>query len=297
VDLAVGLKGLKLTDEDLSFEETLAFQWRQRYYRICNDLILWAPVNYLTFHVLVGDLAFYGNVITALLLAGDFILSTIKIWEKISTFNKIYAVEQQRLIELNLDEEEINAYLLDLKNKHELKLKLDYAFLTYQFFLIVAFVVLCSSSPQFVLIGAVSCFLLQLVVNQIDSLIKLSQMTERSLIQQEYIKMVGRLFLQLAIPALFLVGALLFPTLSPLFIFTICLVIDVGLYFLIHSIVQSLCPQLGPDGVDNNNREMNPEAEGIDATWGNVSEDDHRDAEDMEDIWRDVGEETVRLAF
>lgn len=206
VDLVVGLKGLKLSDEDITFQESLAFQWRQRYYRICNDLVLWAPVNYLTFQVLTGDLKFYGDVITAVLLAGDFILSTIKIWEKISTFNKIYAFEQQRLKKLNLSEEEINVYLTDLKNKHAQKLKLDYAFLMYQFFLIVAFIVLCSSPTPFMLIGAISCFLLQLVVNQIESLIKLSQMTEGYLIQQEYIKMFGRLCLQLAIPALFLVG-------------------------------------------------------------------------------------------
>lgn len=63
----------------ISSWERLAVQYKLRYARIINDVVLWGPVNLLTCHYLVGSglLGNLGNGLTVFLLMGDLYMTTV----------------------------------------------------------------------------------------------------------------------------------------------------------------------------------------------------------------------------
>jgi hypothetical protein len=66
-------------ENDLTTWERLAVQYKLRYARIINDVVLWGPVNLLTCHLLTGTglLGNLGNGLTVFLLMGDLYMTTV----------------------------------------------------------------------------------------------------------------------------------------------------------------------------------------------------------------------------
>ncbi len=66
-------------NNQLTTWERLAVQYKLRYARIINDVVLWGPVNLLTCHLLTGTglLGNLGNGLTVFLLMGDLYMTTV----------------------------------------------------------------------------------------------------------------------------------------------------------------------------------------------------------------------------
>ena len=92
-------KKVKHTIQEHDFYETnglttwerLAVQYKLRYARIINDVVLWGPVNLLTCHLLTGPglLGNLGNGLTVFLLVGDLYMTTVVKSQSLHNFDRL----------------------------------------------------------------------------------------------------------------------------------------------------------------------------------------------------------------
>jgi len=200
------------TDNNISWWEKFTVQWGLRYGRIMNDIVLWAPVNSITFHLLYGDgaLGIAGGFLTLFLLIGDFQMTRIAK----HTHEKYF---QQMLKEVT-DEDQA-----ELRKQHQKTMR-DFDFvLNYQKALIASFTCiviasLCGTTGIPLLLAAsVSCFIAQIVINLKDNILELNDEQDADKINSLYLSIAKRIFIQLAIPSLALVvGISLIPLLPSL---------------------------------------------------------------------------------
>ena len=217
----------KYDEHGITLLDRLAFQTEQRYQRIINDLVLWAPVNFITFHYWTGNgwLGFAGNLLTAVLLLGDYSLNYYVYYDKIRQFNLI-TKELEAQFSSN---PYFKSYHQALKFAHEKALSnIDFE-MKYQLCLVAAFIVLwspfCLNSMIFTVIGAVACFGLQLFVNQRQIYLNYAQETCENQKKIMFYEGLNRLLVQLAIPLLYLVTGLcimpMFPMISASMMFVL----------------------------------------------------------------------------
>lgn len=198
--------------------DRLAFQTEQRYQRIINDLVLWAPVNYITFRYWTGDgwLGFAGNLLTAVLLIGDYSLNCYVYYDKIRQYNKIIEDLETKFNGNPYFEE----YKFALRSAHEKTLDNIKFETNYQIALVVAFILLwspfCVNSMIFTVLGAAACFGLQLFINQRNMYLNYTQETCENQKQIMFYEGLNRLFVQLLIPSLYLVTGLFIMPMLPM---------------------------------------------------------------------------------
>lgn len=200
-------------EKNISYWEKFTVQWGLRYSRIMNDIVLWAPVNSITFHLLYGEgaLGIAGGFLTLLLLIGDFQMTRIAKQTHEQYFQKI------------LKEVGEEADQGDLIKQHQKTMRNFDFVLNYQIALITSFACivlasLCGSSGMpILLVASISCFISQIVINLKDEYLELNDEQDKEKINNLYLKISKRIFIQLAIPASVLViGISLIPLLPTL---------------------------------------------------------------------------------
>lgn len=198
-------------DNNISKLAQFQVQWKLRSPAIINDILLWAPVNAITFHFWLD---MKGNILTSILLLGDLIHSIYN-----------YYVCNQRfeyLKNMFKDVDELDEFIKQMETEHQMNLAKQKYFMGYQFLLLSAFTSICgffinwASSTQlsFALIGGLVCFSIQFFVNLIDSIFELKATEDANQIKIIYFKMVSRILLQASIPALFIGSGFLLPMLA-----------------------------------------------------------------------------------
>jgi hypothetical protein len=247
IDAICGIKNLSQTDvfvkEEITRDDQVKFQTEQRYQRIANDILLWAPVNFLTFHYLTGPgkLGMIGNYLTVGLLIGDLCLALYGYSHKVSQFSaikddiekeieKIQAQidtlagsEAEQIKKLTQEKEQLNKYLDKLTEAHHKDLeKLRYQ-LYYQGALVVAFAVLLANTMPCMIGAALTIFALQLFINIKDLCLQLRDEQDaknRSILK---FQITMKAFEHLMLPGLFVVVGLfvmpLIPLVSPWLVF------------------------------------------------------------------------------
>lgn len=245
IDAICGIKNLSQTDvfvtEGITRDDQVKFQTEQRYQRIANDILLWAPVNFLTFHYLTGPgkLGMIGNYLTVGLLIGDLCLALYGYSHKVSQFsaikddiekeikkiqvqiNALEVSDQQQI--LKLTKVQLETYLDKLTEAHHKDLeKLRYQ-LYYQGALVVAFAVLLANTMPCMIGAALTIFALQLFINIKDLCLQLRDEQDaknRSILK---FQITMKAFEHLMLPGLFVVVGLfvmpLIPLVSPWLVF------------------------------------------------------------------------------
>lgn len=242
LDAACGIKNLVHTDKyeeaKITAEDQFKFQAEQRYQRFTNDILLWAPVNFLTFHYLVGSgqLGMIGNLLTVALLVGDLCLAVYGYYHKVHQFELIsQEITKQRdaCEKDSQDYTELNKYLKELTIIHEKDLEQLRYQLFYQAALVVAFSVLLINTLPCMLGSLITIFILQLFLNVKDLYLQWrdeENKNERTIL---IFQMFMKLFEHLMIPGLFIAVGLfvmpLVPAMSPFLIFAACAMMSVNL--------------------------------------------------------------------
>lgn len=225
IDALVGAKNLLskdiYKDNQIEFSDRFYFQVEQRYQRIINDLPLWAPVNYLTFHILVGNgpLGMAGNILTVALLVADFALAFYGYCHKVSQFKKIEQKIKSDIVatENKENKQALEEYLNEIRNVHLKDLEQLRYQLFYQAALVIAFSVLIVNTVPCMLTAGVTIFLLQLFLNEKDLYLQLKDETNAKERLVLLFKMFMKLFEHLMVPGIFvLVGLLVMPLLPAL---------------------------------------------------------------------------------
>lgn len=224
VDFAVGVSHVldeKLDNQGIDRDDRIHFQAEQRYYRFINDIALWAPVNFITFHYLNGPglLGFLGTGLTVALLIGDALLTYVVYQHKQSQFEKIYESIQ--------DED----YKAEFKKIHdEQQQKLFYT-LVYQNLLVASFSLFLANTMPFIMAGSIAICVLQVLLKEKDlflDLLKTKAGTNEAFVIEA--KMLITFLEHLSIPAIFLVAGLvvmpMFSGISPVMIFLSCCVMS-----------------------------------------------------------------------
>lgn len=220
IDLAVGVSHVldsKLDKLGIDQNDRFQFQKEQRYGRITNDIALWAPVNFTTFHYLKGSgfLGFLGTVLTVALLVGDTLLTYVVYQHKESQFQEIFK---------SIEDE---AYKAELKKTHDEQQEKLFYTMVYQGLLVASFGLFLANTLPFILTGSIAICLLQVLLKEKDlylDLLKTKAGSNEAFVIQA--KMFISLLEHLSIPAIFLVAGLvvmpMLPGISPLLILLGC---------------------------------------------------------------------------
>jgi len=183
---------------DVSNSEKFIVQWRLRYGRLMNDIVLWGPVNLATFHWLTGNgiLGIAGNFLTVLLLVGDFAMTYI------SKMDKEHYHQMMQ--------DELKSYSIEgLINAHHQKIINDLDFvMNYQLALIASFSLIAFAlvfnpiNIPLLVIGGTSCFVAQYYINLKNALLALEQEQNPHKQNMLYLDIAHRIFIQAAIPTM-----------------------------------------------------------------------------------------------
>jgi hypothetical protein len=242
LDAVCGIKNLVHTDKyekaGITAEDQFKFQAEQRYQRFTNDILLWAPVNLLTFHYLVGpgQLGMVGNLLTVALLVGDLCLAAYGYYHKVKQFELISEeIKRQRDDNDHASQkyQELNEHLIALTKIHEKDLEQLRYQLFYQVALVVAFSVLLINTVPCMLGSLMTIFILQLFLNVKDLYLQWRDEEDKDERTILIFQMFMKLFEHLMIPGLFIaVGLLvmpLIPAMSPFLVFAVCAMMTVNL--------------------------------------------------------------------
>ncbi len=220
IDLAVGVSHVldtKLDELGIDQNDRFQFQKEQRYGRITNDIALWAPVNFTTFHYLYGPgfLGFLGTVLTVALLVGDTLLTYVVYRHKESQFQEFFK---------SIEDE---AYKSELKKIHDEQQEKLFYTMVYQGLLVASFSLFLANTLPFILTGSIAICILQVLFKEKDLYLDLLKTKAGS--NEEFViqaKMFISLLEHLSIPAIFLVAGLvvmpMLPGISPLLILLGC---------------------------------------------------------------------------
>lgn len=220
IDFVVGgshVIDTSLENHGITLSDRINFQSEQRYYRVINDIALWAPVNFATFHYLYGAgfWGLFGTGLTVALLIGDALLNYVVYRHKQAQFDKIYE---------SLSDEE---YKENLKKIHEEQQEKLFYTIIYQVLLVASFSLFLMNTLPYILAGSIVICVLQLLLKEkdlyLDFLKTNSGSNEATIIQ---VKMLINLIEYLTIPSIFLVAGMvvmpMLPTVSPILIFLVC---------------------------------------------------------------------------
>ncbi len=238
LDAICGIKHLAFKNDvydehGLTLADRFAFQSEQRYQRFINDICLWAPVNFLTFHYLkgTGTLGLVGNALTVVLLVGDMSLSMYVYQHKKKQFAMIQNNVKKTLKAKGISDKDIAFYLKGLQEVHaQEQEKLEYT-IYYQLCLVLFFSLLLVNSTPCLLIASISIFLLQILMNEKDFYLDLVHAPEGSpeaMVLQ--FKMLMKLLEHIIVPAVFIfAGLVVMPMLanpSPWLFLLACVAVD-----------------------------------------------------------------------
>jgi hypothetical protein len=216
----------ELEKNNIKLNDKLRLQWGLRYASIINDIILWGPVNFATFHYLYGMemLGYFGNVLTVGLLFCDF---SLNLYNLIHAQNKFKALKKQ-LENDGIDQKIINE--LEVQHKKELNHLKWYVY--YSAALCISFFSLCTFLipgpalsvlliPNFLLVSSIAILTLQIILNLKDMITKLKEAGDsKELKQIAVIEGLTRICIQGLVPASLILGSLLIPAtgLPPMFV-------------------------------------------------------------------------------
>lgn len=222
IDLAMGIKHVcldtELEKEGIGKADEMYFQAEQRYYRVMNDIALWAPVNFLTFHYLTGPgyLGFLGTALTVALLVGDTLLSMVVYRHK--------QIQFKSFIETITDDK----YREKLEKIHQDEQEKLFYTIVYQALLVASFSLFLANTMPFILAGSVVICFLQVLFKEKDLIIELFKSDNAQPLILS--KMLINFLEHISIPAVFLVAGLvvmpMLPGISPLLIFCVCAAIS-----------------------------------------------------------------------
>lgn len=224
----------ELDKHDITVKDKLRLQWGLRYASIINDIILWGPVNLVTFHFLfgMGTLGYFGNLLTAGLLFCDF---TLNLYNLIHTQNKFNALKKE--LEDKLEDKKVDAAIIadiiaaleaqHLKTMRDLKW-----YVAYSAALCLAFTVLCTLLipgpgltvmllPGSLMFGSLAILGLQIALNLKNAITKYQEAEDSAELKKiAVLEGVARIFSQSLIPASLVLTSLLLPAtgLPPMFI-------------------------------------------------------------------------------
>jgi len=216
----------ELKQEDISVRDKLRLQWGLRYASIINDIILWGPVNLVTFHFLfgMGSLGYFGNLLTAGLLFCDFALN---LYNLIHTQNKFNALKKE------LTEKGVNAKIIEELKAQHLKTMRDLTwYVAYSAALCGGFIALCNFlipgpgltvmlKTTTLMFGSIAILGLQIVLNLKNMIIKWRESGDSTELKKIAVfEATTRILSQSLIPASLLLSSLLIPAtgLPPMFI-------------------------------------------------------------------------------
>lgn len=108
--------------KEISTWERLMVQYKLRYARIINDIVLWGPVNLLTCHYLVGSglLGNLGNGLTVFLLMGDLYMTTVVKSQSNHNFERL---NREMRFKFGMQTAEDVAYFKNLREKPDLSVE------------------------------------------------------------------------------------------------------------------------------------------------------------------------------
>lgn len=220
IDFTVGgshVINTSLEKHGITLSDRINFQSEQRYYRVINDIALWAPVNFATFHYLYGAgfWGLFGTGLTVALLVGDALLNIMVYRHKQAQFDKIYQA---------LNDE---VYKAEFKKIHDEQQEKLFYTIVYQVLLVVSFSLFLMNTLPYILAGSIAICVLQILLKEkdlfLDFLKARSGSDEAFIIQM---KMLINLIEFLTIPSIFLVAGLfvmpILPTVSPILILLVC---------------------------------------------------------------------------
>ena len=126
LELSKLLKHTFITDHEIlrnsyiKAAEKLKLQLGLRYGILINDS-LWGIINFLTYHILIGNgsLGYAGNVLTILLLLSDLIVSLFNIYLAQKKFNEFEAQLKKDLTAKKISPEEQERILKEFKDQHD----------------------------------------------------------------------------------------------------------------------------------------------------------------------------------
>jgi hypothetical protein len=104
--------------------ERFSVQYKLRYARIINDVVLWGPVNLLTCHFLTGAglLGNLGNGLTVFLLMGDLYMTTVVKSQSNHNFNRL---NREMRFQFGFQNDEDKTYWTELQNLEDEKLSVE----------------------------------------------------------------------------------------------------------------------------------------------------------------------------
>lgn len=259
----------ELKQKKITTYDKLRLQMGLRYSTIINDIVLWGPVNYTTYHVLTGNnsLGYYGNVLTLGLLFGDFAHAVFNYYHQ----NKKYEFFVKQINSLALSPEEKTKILQEaeaIHKKNQFRIMLD---IIYTAALCLSFLVLCNFlspsadgaplyAPGPLLVGSSVILFMQIIYNLKDFILKYMDAQDETTKKIALIEGSTRLFIQLMMPGIFIASSYLMTMTSalPTWFFTVsALAVSKLLIDLIQSISKHYVLQTKQNG--NSDKKEDPE--------------------------------------
>lgn len=213
-------------DNDISALDIATVQLGQRYTTIINDLVLWGPVNMVTFHwwtdLRGAEQGNKGDWLTLGLLCADLTLTLFRLWHEYSKFNTF----KEELSSIILDAAKRDDIINELEEKQKKTIVELWLTIGYQVFLIGSFATMTVISKA--LAGSIACFALQILFTLKDLFVKLATTDNSEQRYRELVKSLSHIFIQVLIPGMFICySMLLAPTLPftlPAFFVTAALI-------------------------------------------------------------------------